>query len=127
MLTALLISLLFGGGGTSAIVITPDMLTGMIKEVRMSVVDPARADAAVELLKGARSDVKSFEKSFAKSGKTLTMLYKQHAGDSQEMLAQLDELNGKWEATQVAVLDARFQLKELLPRDEWEALFSGAQ
>ena len=127
MLTVLLISYLFGGGGgASASVVTPEMLQTMMKEVRMSVADPVRADAAVRLLRGAKNDVKGFEKSFEKSGKSLTKLYRQHSNSAAETLAQLQKLNGQWEETQARVLDARFQLRTLLPRQEWEKLFSGA-
>jgi len=123
MLAALLMAYLLGGGGVSAGILTPDAVKQIDKRVEASVSDGPRAEAAGAALVELKAEVKAFDKQFARSGKHLTNLYKDHGSDSAQMLGVLDELDAGWEASQRRALDLRFDLREAMTEDEWAAVF----
>jgi hypothetical protein len=123
MLAALLVAFLLGGGGASGAILTPGTVKEIGKQVEAQVSDTARAEAAAETLAELKVEVKGFEKTFAKSGKALTKLYKDHTADAAQMQAELDQLNVSWEESQRRALDLRFALKESLTEEEWAAVF----
>lgn len=125
MLMALLAAYLLGGGGLGGSILTPAAVKQMSKQVEVTVVDPARAEAAAETLAGLKVEIKGFDKKFAKSDKELTKLYKDHGADGDQMLAVLAELNADWEGSQQRGIDLRFELRESLTEEEWAAVFGG--
>ncbi|MDH3743654.1 MAG: hypothetical protein OES47_00970 [Acidobacteriota bacterium] len=125
MLIALLAAFLLGGGGASGAILTPGTVKEIGKQVEAQVSDTARAEAAAETLAKLKVEVKGFEKTFAKSGKGLTKLYKDHGADGDRMQGVLAELNASWEASQQRAIDLRFELKESLTEEEWAAVFEG--
>ncbi len=125
MLMALLAAYLLGGGGLGGSILTPAAVKQMSKQVEVTVVDPARAEAAAETLAELKVEIKGFDKKFAKSGKELTKLYKDHGADGDQMLAVLAELNADWEGSQQRGIDLRFELRESLTEEEWAAVFGG--
>ncbi len=125
MLMALLAAYLLGGGGLGGSILTPAAVKQMSKQVEVTVADPARAEAAAETLAELKVEIKGFDKKFAKSGKELTKLYKDHGADGDQMLAVLAELNADWEGSQQRGIDLRFELKESLTEEEWTAVFGG--
>jgi len=122
---ALLAAYLLGGGGLGGSILTPAAVKQMSKQVEVTVADPARAEAAAETLAELKVEIKGFDKKFAKSGKELTKLYKDHGADGDQMLAVLAELNADWEGSQQRGIDLRFELKESLTEEEWTAVFGG--
>lgn len=125
MLMALLAAYLLGGGGLGGSILTPAAVKQMSKQVEVTVVDSARAEAAAETLAELKVEIKGFDKKFAKSGKELTKLYKDHGADGDQMLAVLAELNADWEGSQQRGIDLRFELRESLTEEEWAAVFGG--
>ena len=87
--------------------------------IKREVADPARAEDAKQTLAELKTEIKRFEKAFAKSGKELSKLYKDHGAEGEEIQTVLDELNASWEASQRQAIDLRFELKESLTAEEW--------
>ena len=123
MLIALLAAFLLGGGGASGAILTPSSVKAIGKSIEATVQDAERLEAASMAVKGLRAEVKAFDKTFAKSGKALTKLYKDHGASAEEMQSVLDDLNGEWSASQARAIDLRFKLKDLLTAEEWHAIF----
>ena len=115
----------FFGGGSGAIdagALTPATVEELGERVEIVVADPVRAEAAQLTLDDLAQAVRSFEKVFAASGKAVTRSYRDHAADRAEIEAVLEQLNRDWERGQERVLDLRFELRDQLTRDEWDAL-----
>ena len=125
MLWALLAFYVFGGGGVGGAILTPAAVKQIGKQVKVAVSDPARAEAADQILAELRTEIKGFEKMFAKSGKELSKLHKDRGADGGQMLAVLDELNAGWQVSQQRAIDLRFELKESLTEEEWAVVFGG--
>ena len=125
MLMALLAAYLLGGGGLGGSILSPAAVKQMSMQVEVTVVESARAEVAAETLAELKVEIKGFDKKFAKSGKELIELYKDHNADAGQMLAVLEELNAGWEASQQRGIDLRFELKESLTEEEWAAVFGG--
>lgn len=119
----LLMSLLLGGGGLSAGVLTPAAVKEIAQRVQASVGDTERVEAAAAVLRQLRSEVKAFDKIYGKD-KQLTRLYRDHGAEAAAMLDALDELNAEWEASQTRILDLRFELLEILTAEEWAEVFA---
>lgn len=128
MIWALLAAFLFGGGtNSSASIITQAMIDQMIDQVEMVIVDPKRANAAVDNLDVMGDEIKNFNKKLAKSGKELGKLYTDHESNTMSMLSNLEALNTEWYATQQRILDQRFKLKNSISEDEWNKIFSDSE
>jgi hypothetical protein len=123
MLIALLAAFLLGGGGLAGGIVTTETVKQVGKQVEAAVTDSARAEAAAATLGDLKAELKGFEKSFAKSGKALTGLYKDHGAGSAAIVSVLDELNSDWEAAQQRALDLRFELRKSLTEEEWATVF----
>ena len=127
MLLALLAAYLLGGGGASGAILSVPAVKQTEASVEANVADPGRAEAAAAELAAMKAEVKAFEKTFARSGKQLTKLFKDHGAGAAEMQAVLDALNGDWEEAQSEALEIRARLKEQLAREEWDAVFGSAE
>lgn len=127
MIWALLAWYFFGGGVGSGAILTSSDVDDLRERVAIVIEDETRRQAAAQKLKELKKDVRAFEKAFAKSGKKLNKLYKDHEGDREEALAILDDLNSDWAAGQERALDARFGLRNELTKEEWSALFGNGQ
>ena len=123
MLIALLAAFLLGGGGASGAILTPSSVKAIGKSIEATVHDAERLEAASMAVKGLRAEVKAFDKTFTKSGKALTKLYKDHGATRERMQVVLDDLNKEWSAAQVRAIDLRFELRESLTVEEWQAIF----
>ncbi len=125
MLIALLAVFFFSGGGIGGSILTPAAVKEIGKQIEAVVTDRARAELASQTLAELKAEIKGFEKIFAKSGKELSGLYKDHGAGADQMLAVLDSLNADWEASQRRAVELRFELKESLTGEEWAAVFEG--
>lgn len=125
MLTALLISYVLNGNGTAfSGVLTTAILKDLSNRVAAVIEEPTRAEAVNSLLSGAKSDVKKFEKAYLASDKKLTKYYRDHEQNANRMMAEINNLERRWEAGQSKMLALRFELKSELTREEWEKVFS---
>jgi len=113
-----------GAAGISAGVLTPGAVEELSDRVAIVVEDPVRADAARSTLADLKKNAVAFEKTFAASGKAVKRSYRDHGADRAEIEAVLEQLNRDWERGQERALDLRFELREQLTREEWNALYS---
>jgi hypothetical protein len=115
----------FGGGaaGISGGALTEEAVKQLDSRVTVVVQEPARRKAARATLGELRQAVGAFEKEFAAAGISMSASYRDHGADRAEIEAVLDDLNREWERGQQRALDLRFELRDRLTRDEWEALF----
>ena len=125
MLMALLAAYLLGGGGVSGGILTVPEVKQIQARVEANVADSSRAEAAATELAALKAEIKSFDKTFGKSGKRLTKLFKDHGAGAAEMQAELDALNRDWADAQSEALEIRARLKKQLTREEWQAVFGG--
>lgn len=124
MLVALLISYVLSGNGTAfSGVLTTASLKDLGIRVAAAVADPLRAKAASTTLNSAKGDVKRFEKAYLASDEKLTKYYRDHAQNGNRMMAEINDLERRWEAGQSKMLALRFELKSELTRAEWEDVF----
>ena len=125
MLVALLLSYVLGGSGTAFIgVLTTATLKDLGNRVAAALEEPVRAERAGSLLRDDKSDVKKFEKAYLASEKTLTKYYRDHSQNGNRMMAEINDLERRWEAGQRKMLALRFELKSELTREEWEKVFT---
>ena len=113
-----------GAAGISAGVLTPGAVEELSDRVAIVVEDSVRADAARSTLADLKKNAVAFEKTFAASGKAVKRSYRDHGADRAEIEAVLEQLNRDWERGQERALDLRFELREQLTREEWNALYS---
>jgi len=127
MLWALLIAFFLGSGvgGVSGSILTPAAVKQASEKAQSVIADPARAEAARQILVELRKEARAFERIFLKSGKQLTKFYKDHAADADQALTLLGNLNTNWQASQQHVVDLRFELRDTMTEEEWILLFAG--
>ena len=124
MIWALLALYFFGGGGLGAgTVLTSSDVEQLNQQVEVMIEDDTRRQLAMQTLKQLGKDLNQFEKAFAKSGRKLDKLYKNHADNREDALALLDDLDREWQKGQERALDARFELRNKLTEEEWSQLF----
>jgi len=123
MIMAMLVMYFLGGSVGSGAILTSAGVAELQKQVLVVMDDEARAKRASAILEELRKEVTTFEKAFAKSGRQLNKLYKDHRDNGQAALDILDDLNATWESGQERALDARFALRDELSQDEWDKLF----
>lgn len=124
MLVALLVAFFLGGSNASGAILTHDMLKRFESFAQQEITDPDRAEAVLHEVKALQSELKQFDKVFAKSGKVLSKLYEDHDSGSVSMQAQLDLMNADWEAAQSLALDHRFAIRDQMTKEEWAAVFA---
>ena len=128
MLAAILMAFFLGGaGGIFGGILTQSILEDADSRMQQAIDEPARAERAAALIKELSSEMKGFDKTFARSGKALTRIYKDHTAEEGAMQAQLDTLNSDWESAQARALDLRFDVKEVMTREEWQRAFADRQ
>ena len=81
-----------GAGGINAGALTPAAVEELSDRVAIVVEDPARAEAAQSILEDLVREVVAFDKQYAASGKVVRRSYRDHAADSAEIEAALDQL-----------------------------------
>lgn len=124
MIAALLIAFFLGGSGGSGTALTQELLEDFDDRSQQVIADPARAKAVTAEVAAISDELKRFNKAFAKSGRSLSKSYKDHSADSASMQAQLDLLDADWEAAQARAIDHRFNIREQMTPEEWQAVFT---
>ncbi|WP_417514587.1 hypothetical protein [Marinobacter sp.] len=122
MLVALLVAFFLGGPNASGAILTHDMLKSFESFAQQVITNPDRAEAVLHEVKALQSELKQFDKVFAKSGKVLSKLYEDHDSGAASMQAQLDLMNADWEAAQSLALDHRFAIRDQMTNEEWAAV-----
>ncbi|PPI85361.1 hypothetical protein KEHDKFFH_02675 [Marinobacter maroccanus] len=121
MLVAIIVAFFLGGPNASGAILTQDMLKSFERLAQQAITEPARAEVVMQEVAALRDELKQFDKTFAKSGKVLTELYKDHDAGPADLQAELDLLNDEWEAAQSLALDRRFVIRDHMTEDEWAA------
>jgi hypothetical protein len=118
---AALIALLFLGGGSDGLA---SAIADRQKELKQVVVEDKRRDEALAVIKDLKARGKAYEKS-------LKMNWKQTGQALSGAGVAEADIDAAWEALyrertdfEQDVVDARFQLRELLTREEWQQLFA---
>lgn len=124
MLAALLVAFFLGGAASGAL-LTEDMLKDFNHRAEQVVVDPVRSDAITKEVASLHDELKAFNKVLAKSSKSLNAYYKDHSAGADGIQAELDVLNSAWAAAQSRVLDHRFNIRDQMTPEEWQAVFAG--
>ena len=92
MLAALLIAFFLGGSGAAGAMLTQAMLKDFDHRSQQVIADQGRSDAVTAEVAAISDELKKFDKTFAKSGRSLSKIYKDHSADAASMQAQLDLL-----------------------------------
>ena len=121
MLVAIIVAFFLGGPNASGAILTQDMLKSFERLAQQVITEPARAEVVMQEVEALRDELKQFDKTFAKSGKVLTELYKDHDAGPASLQVQLDLLNDEWEEAQSVVLDHRFAIRNHMTEAEWAA------
>ena len=125
MIWALLAWFLFGAsvGSQDALMLSSEGADDLISSIETAVNDEGRGRSAVQTVEELKTDIAEFEQVFLDSGEQLNLLYAKHEDTSEEMSSILADLNSNWEVGQAKALDARFDLRDSLTEDEWQAVF----
>lgn len=121
MLAALVVYLMFGGGGVSGPMI---FMNEAADNIEVVVTDAERKDQALEVIDAMLDRSKEHNKTFDKMRDQLGDLTASHDVTAE----QIDTLWNEYFALDAQyakeIIEARFSLKESLSREEWAAIFS---
>ena len=125
MIWFLLATYFLGGGlgGISVSALTPARVEAVMETVAHVVPEGERADAAGDLLRQLRKEVRQYGRRLAWTGQQMNRAYRDHDADEERFLGQMRELDADWEQRQQRVLDLRFALREQLTESEWTQVF----
>ena len=124
MLAAIITFLLLGGGANDALLSYIKDTSGIIDEV---VLDEDRRDAAEDTLDRMKDRAKQLAKEKKAASKSIESFIKEGSEDEAGIEAILDEIEKENRAFNSDMVAMRFELKDQLTREEWEALFSNAE
>ena len=124
MLAAIITFLLLGGGANDALLSYIKDTSGIIDEV---VLDEDRRDAAEDTLDRMKDRAKQLAKAKKAASKSIGSFIKEGSADEAGIEAILDEMEKESRAFNSEMVAMRFELKDQLTREEWEALFSNAE
>jgi len=93
--------------------------------IRETVSEPHRSEEILSLVNDMEKELKDFNKQLKKSSKTLAKLNRNHNSRREDLENVLDELNDRRINSQEKLLEIRFEMKERMSREEWQAVFSG--
>jgi predicted nucleic acid-binding Zn-ribbon protein len=115
---AALVLMLFGGGAR---------LDALEKAIKNHVEDSTRVERAQEIIEDVRAAIAAEKSQILDIRKDITALDERHDATVEEYRKQFDRLNRAWTELDQKLLDARFRLKQVLTREEWNAVFAQAQ
>lgn len=123
MLIAMLTVFLLGGGLMGGTILNPSEVEAISERVEMTIDDPGRAQAAVEILDELKTEIKDFDRIFVDSGEVVSDIYRDHSAGRHQLLKKLEALNLEWYASQNRNIKLRKRLKATITADEWAAVF----
>jgi len=121
MLTALLISLLFGGSSTAMLAYIADTQD----TVKIVMVKDDRQKAALSTLKAIKKRTNARNKQVRRAMKDLNMALRQDDISTADIDAIWAGYFAEVDQYKDDMLDLRWELKAQINRDEWEAIFPG--
>lgn len=118
MLIATLITLLlFAGGGERYLHILGKYVSDFVE-------DDARAEQAEAVVERMKAEREAFVRRIFDRRGALIDLNLRHDSTRREYRQLFLDLDRRWEEYERATLDLRFELRESIERDEWNALFA---
>jgi hypothetical protein len=122
MLIGMLIGLLFGGGAQNLAVSQEDYKATKA-EIMEVMQDIEQRQEVIQVLYGLKRDSKKYSKRYLKHMRPFIKELKQY--DSLDVrirdeLAEIDRVRLDWHE---AVIAARFEIRDLMTREEWESVF----
>lgn len=120
LITILTILFLSGGASTGWLYDFSDMK----KQVKTVVADDERKDAALALVKELKARAKAERKSVKSLSKQLENAIAIADGDDSQLLYLGDQFLDNTRTYYVDVLDLRFELKQIITREEWTAAYA---
>lgn len=127
MIMAMLVAYFLGG--LSAIdggMLSSSGLKEMSLRSQIVIADPERAEAAHDLLRGLKKKIGAFERAFAREGRELNRLYRNHESNEDQAFTILRQANAEWEVIQRQALDVRFRLRDQMTEEEWARFVAGS-
>ena len=125
MLAALLVGfLVFSGGNGFAAKMFGKDTRALVRQV---VADPERADAAVRELELGLQDLESVGKQLETLVKDFSTTDEDQSSGFDELLPYLQMASEQRRNAQRVSLDRMFDLREILTKDEWNALFANLE
>jgi hypothetical protein len=122
MLISMIVALLFGGGAQNLAVSTEDYREKKA-EIMDVMQDIEQRQEVIKVLYKLKRDSKKYSRKYLKHFNPIFKelgQYDVRHDMLDEELAQVDAVRQSW---QEAVITARFKLRDLMTRDEWEAVF----
>lgn len=121
MLWALLFALLFGGSSESPLLDYIDTHTRLAKE---HVTEKPRLKNVLHIFDEMEDTGKKFQKKRLTAKKKLLKKAKHHESNADDFKIELDQLMHEADNTESALLELRFKLKDVMTREEWNAVFN---
>ena len=121
LLTALIISLLFGGSSTAMLAYIADTEDS----VKIVMTNDDRQKAALSTLKAIKKRTNSRNKQVKRAMKDLNKALRQDDISTADIDAIWGGYFAEVDQYKDHMLDLRWELKEHINREEWEAIFSG--
>ena len=121
MLTILLINLLFGGGSTELLAYIADTQNN----VKIVMPKDARQKEALNTLKAMKKRTNARNKQERRTARDVAQAFRGHSANAAEIDAIWVNYFAENDTYNSDMLDFRFELKEHINREEWEAIFPG--
>ncbi len=121
MLTILLINLLFGGGSTELLAYIADTRDS----VKIVMPKDAQQKEALNTLKAMKKRTKARNKQERRTAKDLALAFRDHSANAAVTDAIWVNYFAENDTYNSDMLELRFELKEHINREEWEAIFPG--
>ena len=122
MAVALLTTLLiFHGGGGFAAQLFGEGNQALVSEV---VSDPARAAAAVQVMKEGQKDLEATAKQFETIAKAFSAMDETQSAGLDQLMPFMRQASEQRRVAQAMSLDRVFELRETLTQEEWNAVFA---
>ena len=121
----ILFSTLFLGGAATITTFTEGhSAKDMKKAVKKVVADDARKDEILELIDTWNKDKKKYDKEISKGRKSIAKVMERYDGTRQELQKEAARLDKAIQKSDRSYLDLRFNSKEKITRDEWNAIYT---
>ena len=122
MLIGMLIALLFGGG-VQNLAISQEDYKATKAEIMEVMQDIEQRQEVIQVLYGLKRDSKKYSKRYLKHMRPVIKELKQYDSlvvDMKDELAEIDRVRLDWHQE---VITARFEIRDLMTREEWESVF----
>ncbi len=122
----ILLSTIFLGGAAATITtfIEGHSARDVKKTVKKVVADDSRKDEILELIDTWKKEKKKHDKEVKKGRKSLLKVMERYDGTREELQQASSRLDETIQKIDWSYLDLRFNLKETITRDEWNAIYA---